>query len=48
MAADDMCEACKKEVATRECAHGILCDACDESVHGEIEGPCELEVENKR
>ena len=41
--ADDACEACGREVANRECAHGILCDACDEAVHGEIDGPCELE-----
>jgi hypothetical protein len=42
-AADDMCNACGREVANRECAHGILCDGCDEQVHGAVGAPCEIE-----
>jgi hypothetical protein len=41
-AADDMCEACGKNVANRECAHGILCNKCDKEVHGKKGGPCKV------
>lgn len=41
--ADDLCNACGTNVANRECAHGILCDTCDEQVHGLVGGVCELE-----
>jgi hypothetical protein len=40
--ADDMCEACGKRVANRECAHGILCDKCDKEIHGKKGGPCKV------
>lgn len=40
--ADDMCEVCGKNVATRECAHGILCPTCDAGVHGSEDGECEV------
>jgi hypothetical protein len=40
--ADDMCNACGKRVANRECAHGILCDVCDKQVHGKKGGPCKI------
>ncbi len=39
---DDYCEACRKQVANRECGHGILCDVCDEQVHGSVNGECEV------
>lgn len=42
-AADDMCEACGRDVANRECSHGILCDTCDEQVHGAVGGPCDFD-----
>lgn len=41
--ADDRCEACGKEVATRECGHGLLCDGCDAEVHGSKNGQCLVE-----
>jgi len=46
-AADDMCNACGKEVANRECDHGLLCDKCDEQVHGSVGGPCDLSAPPK-
>ena len=39
---DDMCDACGQYVANRECAHGLLCNECDEQVHGTVGGPCTL------
>lgn len=39
--ADDKCEACKKDIANHECAHGILCDDCYEQLHGAIDAACE-------
>jgi hypothetical protein len=39
---DDYCEACGKEVAIRECAHGILCGACDRDVHGDNFAHCDV------
>lgn len=38
---DDRCEACQKEAANQECAHGILCDDCYEQVHGKVDAECE-------
>jgi len=38
--ADDLCEACGKNVSTRECDHGILCERCDAEVHGAAGGRC--------
>ena len=42
LTSDDACEACGVTVANRECAHGILCDACDAAVHGVVGGKCEV------
>lgn len=38
---DDLCEACGKEVAEMECAHGILCSSCAKQIHG-MDNECEL------
>lgn len=43
---DDLCNACGKRTANRECAHGLLCDKCDKEVHGKVNGACELEETN--
>lgn len=40
--ADDYCEACKLNVATKECGHGLLCDVCYSDIHGELEAECDL------
>lgn len=34
--ADDYCDACCEEVASHECAEGILCCGC----YAELHGPC--------
>lgn len=39
---DDKCEACGRNVAMRECAHGILCTRCDKEMHGSVGGECKI------
>lgn len=36
------CQVCGKNVAKRECDHGVLCTKCDEQIHGSVGGRCEV------